>query len=527
MPLIKVMHLMNVPSSSKEPAEPHSANQYYDLFLQAPVGIVILRGPQFYVELANQYYLEIIGKTEQQFTGRRLFDAVPELQGQGLEQLLNRVLEGETLQFNEFRIELLRQGKSTTIYVNFTYKPLREPDGRISGVMVVVVEVTEQVESRLRTEASEERTKLAIEAGNLGLFEVNLVNDELVTTPKFDSLFGFEGPVRREDYIATIHPDDLAVRDKAYGEMIAVGRLEYESRILWKDDSVHWVRIVGTVIYNGTMPVKVIGVAQDITEQKSFAEALENKVKERTVELHRSNAELEQFAYATSHDLQEPLRKVQVFNNMLMEKHGAELSEKAQGYITKMMDAAKRMSGLIKDLLDYSLLSKGGSPFRETNLAEIVQRVETDYELLLSQKRAIIQMENLPIIEAVPLQMNQLFYNLIGNSLRYAKKDVPPVIKISYAAISAAEREKQPELLPNKSYGRITVQDNGIGFDQEYAEKIFAIFQSLNERSQFGSYGIGLALCRKIVDNHHGIIYAQGKAREGATFTIILPLHQD
>lgn len=518
---------MDIPGSAKEPAEPHSANQYYDLFLQAPVGIVILRGSQFYVELANQYYLEIIGKKEGQFTGRYLFDAVPELIGQGIEQLLNRVLAGETLHFNEFKVQLVRNGKPTSVYVNFTYKPLREPDGHIGGVMVVVVEVTEQVESRLRAEASEERTTLAIEAGNLSLFDVNLLNNELVTTSKFDSLFDFREPARGEDYVATIHPDDLVVRDKAYTEMLASGRLEYESRSIWKDGSIHWLKIVGKVIYDGTVPVKVIGVIQDITEQKSFAEALENKVKERTIELQRSNAELEQFAYATSHDLQEPLRKVQVFNNMLLEKHGAELSEKAQTYIGKVMEAAKRMSGLIKDLLDYSRLSKGGSPFRETNLEEIVQQVETDYELLITQKRAVIQTESLPVIEAVPLQMNQLFYNLIGNSLRYAKKDVAPVIKISYAALSAAEREKQPELLPNKSYGRITVEDNGIGFDQEYAEKIFAIFQSLNERSQFGGYGIGLALCRKIVDNHQGIIYAQGKAREGATFIIILPLHQD
>ncbi|MDB5195911.1 MAG: sensor signal transduction histidine kinase [Flaviaesturariibacter sp.] len=518
---------MDVRSSSKEPAESPSANQYYDLFLQAPVGIVILKGANFYVELANQYYLEIIGKTEAQFTGKYLFDAVPELVGQGIEQLLNRVLEGETLHFNEFKVDLIRKGKPTSIYVNFTYKPLQDSDGYVEGVMVVVVEVTEQVESRLRVEASEERTRLAIEAGNLGLFEVNLLNNQLVTTSKFDSLFGFSEPVQREDYIETIHPQDRAIRDKAYNEMIALGRLEYESRAVWKDGSLYWLRIVGTVIYDGTMPVKVIGVAQDISEQKSFAEALENKVRERTIELQRSNSELEQFAYATSHDLQEPLRKVQVFINILLEKHGSELSEKAKTYVNKVMDAAKRMSGLIKDLLEYSRISKGGSHFRETNLREIVHQVKTDYELMIDQKQAIIEAEDLPVIEAMPLQMNQLFYNLIGNSLRYAKKNVPPIIKISSAALSPLEREMRPQLLQNKSYVRITVEDNGIGFEQEYAEKIFGIFQSLNERSQYGSYGIGLALCRKIVDNHQGIIYAQGKVREGATFTIILPLNQD
>jgi signal transduction histidine kinase len=261
----------------------------------------------------------------------------------------------------------------------------------------------------------------------------------------------------------------------------------------------------------------LINVFTDITVTKEAQIGLEQTIEE----LKRSNEELEQFAYVASHDLQEPLRKIRVFNDLLIGKMAPE--NELRKYIDKVDESAKRMSGLIHSLLEYSRLSKSGSRFESVDLNGVLNNVLADYELLISQKRADIQRDSLPTITAIPLQMNQLLFNLIGNALKFTKRDIAPIITIKCETISKERKAQFSQLRPLQEYVQITIRDNGIGFNQEYANQIFTIFQRLNDRSVYGGYGIGLALCKRVVDNHQGIIYAEGTPKQGACFTVILP----
>jgi len=279
---------------------------------------------------------------------------------------------------------------------------------------------------------------------------------------------------------------------------------------------------------------------EDITERKlaaqkliTFSEELETKVKERTAELKQANEELQQtnmqldqFAYIASHDLQEPLRKITTFSMRLQDKYKDGLSTEVKSYLNKIEGASNRMTNLIRDLLNYSRLLQHDKLFSKTDLNETLKNIINDFELLIHEKKATIKTDTLPTVDAISLQMNQLFYNLISNALKYSKEDVPPVITITSRTLSSEEIDKHPDFNPFISYIEIIFKDNGIGFEQQYADKIFTIFQRLHDKETFIGTGIGLALTKKIVENHHGEIFAEAKENKGAAFHVILPMTQ-
>ena len=508
---------------------------YTRLFSQAPTPIAILRGREMRYVFINDAYAQIFSK--RQILGKTMRDAFPELEGQPFSSILEEVFDtGIPFNGNEIPvlIDVNSDGLLTTRYFNLVYTPYTDNDGRIEGVMAFGNDVTEQVEARHKVEYAEESARLAIESADLGTYEVNLLTNEMFTSPRFNAIWGLDHiTTNRAEFVAVIHPDDMPVREQAHIEAVKNGNLQYEARIRSSAGGQRWVRVKGRLLYDkqGT-PTRLLGMIQDITEQKQFAEELSKKVEERTKALkevnemlERSNEDLEQFAFVASHDLQEPLRKIQLFNNYVMEQPG--MKEESIKYMEKVNEATGRMKGLIRDLLEYSRLSHKRLLFEKTDLNVIVKNVLTDFELLITQKQAIIQTDVLPVIEAIPLQMNQLFFNLIGNALKFAKRNTAPVINISARKFSGESRKDFLEFKPDRDYCEVRISDNGIGFDQEYADKIFTIFQRLNERSLYGGYGIGLALCRKIVGNHSGVIYAEGTSSEGAAFIFILPCTQD
>ncbi|MEO6649116.1 MAG: PAS domain-containing protein [Chitinophagaceae bacterium] len=510
--------------------------QAYDLFMQAPVGICILKEPAHNIILANAPMLEIWGK-DTSIIGKPLLDALPEILEQGFLEILDGVkATGQPFYSNEHLASLYRNGKKENVFINFVYQPYYEADGTINGVLAVATEVTAQIVARKKVEYAEETARLAIESADLGAYEINLLTDEMITTPRFNSIWGLDPQVDqalpRSSFANSIYELDRPRRLKAHKDSLHTGKLFYEARIIWKDESVHWVRVNGTVLFDAKhTPVRLLGVIQDITEQRAFAKEMNRLVSERTRELQNanerleaSNKELEQFAYITSHDLQEPIRKIQVFTSLLISKD--RLNEDWQVYAEKIGDAAKRMSGLIKDLLEYSRLSQNTKEFGPVKLNDVLQDVLSDFDLLITQKKATIDADELDTVEAIPLQMNQLFSNLVGNSLKFSLKNASPVISIKAGRLSDEKKKLFPQLLQDRDYYEIIVSDRGIGFNQEYADKIFTVFQRLNQQVEYDGYGIGLALCSKVVANHHGIIRAEGLVNEGAKFTIILPYLQ-
>lgn len=260
---------------------------------------------------------------------------------------------------------------------------------------------------------------------------------------------------------------------------------------------------------------KVIGrvvLFRDITERKQSAQALEHKA----AELTRSNAELEQFAFVASHDLQEPLRKIRAFGDRLKMKCASILAPESADYLDRMQNAAARMQTLINDLLTFSRVISRTEPFVTVDLAQVTQEVLSDLEVRIEKTGATVEVTNLPKIQADPMQMRQLIQNLIGNALKFHLPDAKPKVKVNAQILTHGTSEDP--------ICQLTVQDNGIGFDEKYIDKIFAVFQRLHGRQEYEGTGIGLAVCRRIVDRHKGSITAKSKPGEGATFTVQLPV---
>lgn len=312
---------------------------------------------------------------------------------------------------------------------------------------------------------------------------------------------------------------DRGLPNKLLTEARETGRAGQEGWRKRKDGSRFWGSITITAIHNDRGDV--IGftkVTRDLTAQK----ITEDKLAAYTAELEKQNSELEQFAYVASHDLQEPLRKIQTFTEMIRENY----ADKAfiEKYFEKLNFSASRMSELIKSLLNYSRLSKQkeSSVITEVDLNDILNEVKIDFELLIEEKKATVTSSTLPCIQGNRFQIGQLFSNLISNSLKFSKEK--PIIKITASIVSEDQLPLVERTVFNEKYFQIIFEDNGIGFENEYKELIFSLFQRLHgKQSEYSGTGIGLALCKKIMDIHNGFMTANGTLGKGATFTVYFP----
>jgi PAS domain S-box-containing protein len=266
----------------------------------------------------------------------------------------------------------------------------------------------------------------------------------------------------------------------------------------------------------------VFAAARDITDRKRVDE----KLKLYSDKLERSNRELQDFAQVASHDLQEPLRKILSFGDRLKTKAGESLDGDSQDYLQRMCNAAARMQTLINDLMAFSRVEIKGQAFILTDLGVIAREVSADLETRIEQAGGRVEIEELPIIDADPMQMRQLLQNLIGNSLKYFRGGVPPVVRISSRKAAARSIESLDESGPARQFCEILVTDNGIGFDEKYLDRIFTVFQRLHKKGEYEGTGVGLAICRKIVDRHSGTITAHSTPGQGATFVVTLPVTQ-
>jgi PAS domain S-box-containing protein len=266
----------------------------------------------------------------------------------------------------------------------------------------------------------------------------------------------------------------------------------------------------------------VFAAARDITDRKR----VDQKLKLYSDKLERSNRELQDFAQVASHDLQEPLRKILSFGDRLKTKAGESLDEDSQDYLQRMCNAAARMQTLINDLMAFSRVEIKGQPFVPTDLGVIAREVSADLETRIEQAGGRVEIEELPTIDADPMQMRQLLQNLIGNSLKYFRAGVPPVVRIYCEKPDARRPESLDESAPARQFCEILVTDNGIGFDEKYLDRIFTVFQRLHKKGEYEGTGIGLAICRKIVDRHTGTITARSSPGQGATFVVTLPVIQ-
>ena len=274
---------------------------------------------------------------------------------------------------------------------------------------------------------------------------------------------------------------------------------------------------------DGTQLIGLVCVSANISERK----LAEEKLRVFAAQLERSNAELRDFASVASHDLQEPLRKIQAFADRLRLKCGDALEEQGLDYLARMQNAAGRMQTLIQDLLTLSYVTSRAQPFSHVNLGEIIQGVLSDLELRIEQEGAKIEVGALPTIDADPVQMRQLFQNLLSNALKFHKPGHPPEVTVSARVLPAPEPQTAGAGIGGgEDICQIVVADNGIGFDEQYVEQVFTLFQRLHSREEYEGTGIGLAVCRKIAHRHGGSIVAKSERGQGATFIVKLPVKQ-
>lgn len=332
-----------------------------------------------------------------------------------------------------------------------------------------------------------------------------------------------------------IHPDDQETYRLLY-ESHFEKRLPYrtEYRLLRHDGEYRWMLEDGKPLFSTDGAFTgYMGTCAEVHHQKLENEELEARVTQRTMALHeanvnlkRSNEELRQYAYVASHDLQEPLRKIVTFSGRIQKKFAENLPEQGHEYLTKIVNSAQRMTRLIDDLLTFSRTIHQNKNLVTTDLNQVLQEILLDFDLTISEKQATIEAGHLPTIEAIPLQMAQLFYNLVGNALKFTVPDKPPIIRIEAAHADSEEVLQRIPEADSGPYWKIVIRDNGIGFDPHFSEQIFFIFQRLHEREAYMGTGIGLALCQRIINNHNGDIYAEGKEGQGATFYLLLPAQQ-
>jgi len=335
-------------------------------------------------------------------------------------------------------------------------------------------------------------------------------------------------------WMKSVHPDDLEAFKQAFNTHFDERHLfQIEYRLRRHDGEYRWLLGSGKPAFSPNGKFNgYIGTSIDIDVRKMHNEALNARAKEHARELleanlnlERSNQELQQFAYIASHDLQEPLRKIMTFADRLQKRFASVLPVEGKDYVLRMTASAKRMSVLIDELLNFSRVSKQEKTFYKTDLNKILDTVLLDFDLLITQKKAKVKIEALPVLQAIPLQMKQLFHNLLSNALKFSSSK-PPKIIISAVTPNKEEVQQLTRGEDPASYCKITVQDNGIGFEPHFATKIFEIFQRLHDKQQYAGTGIGLALCRRIINNHGGDIYAKSVKGAGSTFEIIMPLEQ-
>ncbi|HRO42442.1 MAG TPA: ATP-binding protein [Flavipsychrobacter sp.] len=377
----------------------------------------------------------------------------------------------------------------------------------------------------------------AHQLARMGYWQWNVKEDKIIWSDNLYKIFHKQptDAITYGYYLNSLHPEDRDFVNETITAIFQEKKFEeFYHRILLADGSVRTIHSKGSIITNDAGDViKMVGTAQDVTEQKKVEQELLSK----TQDLEASNIELQKFASIASHDLREPLRKILTFTSML-EKEVTGPNEKARVYTEKIVNSAARMQQLIDDILDFSRLSASDIVFEKVNLNQIIDQVLSDIEVNITVANAVVKVDNLPSIEANASQLGQLFQNLISNAIKFRKEGDSPVVNIHSEIISGVQLPMEylkgssycvlsnPKFWAQERFVKIYVQDNGIGFEESYVDKIFMIFQRLHSRSDYEGTGIGLAICKKVVDIHHGTISAKSQSGEGATFVVILPLSQ-
>jgi PAS domain S-box-containing protein len=477
---------------------------------------------------ANQAELTMLGYEQQEYIGHHIagFHADQLV----INDILQRLTSGQTLHEYE---AVLRRKDGSTRYVAINSSVLWD-EGKFVHTRCFTTDITEQKKTQLALKESEERYRSLLELLPVAVYTCDAAGYIQLYNQAAVKLWGREPQAGKDMWCGSWRIFDpstgepvsldscpMAVTLKegrpVVGQEIMIERPEGTRRIIAPYPS--------PIFDHAGKMTGAINMLIDITEQKQAAQRKEAQkaLKEKNKELERMNQELSSFAYVSSHDLQEPLRKIQAFTSRILEIEEGNFSQKGLDYFNRIQGAASRMRILIEDLLTYSSTNTSERKFVLTDLNVLVDQAAGEFSEIIMTKKAMLQYDTLPRLRVIPFQFVQLITNLVGNALKFAKNDTAPLIIIKADLIKG---NKIDSLLANaqKTYHHICFSDNGIGFDPQYSSRIFEVFQRLHNRKDYEGTGVGLAICKKIVDNHEGIITAEGKENQGAAFHIYLPV---
>lgn len=519
---------------------------------KAPVGIAIFKGENLIVEMANQSLLAIFDRTEEKLIGNKLFEILPEIKNWVTPLFEDIKIKKEPLKVTGFKMPIKRQGTVQTAYFDFILQPVSIDENQGMEIILVATEVTEYIVARNILKENENQfqrmvmhspTAMAIFRGHT--LQIEMANQKMLDhfwSRKSEEVLGKElldvFPELEDQIFAKelrrVLETGIPVRNTETKALVHKDGVEKEFYVDY--DYLPLTELDGSV--SGVMITVTDCTDRFLAKQKliSFSKDLEKQVEERTellrksneklqhlvVNLENANDELESFAYVSSHDLQEPLRKIQMFTSRIIDTDEENLSPSGAKYFDKIVGSVNRMRRLIDDLLSFSRTDADKSRFVSIDLNKICDEAIDTLSGQIESTNADIIYAELPLISAIPFQMSQVFTNLLGNSLKFAKKDTTPQILINSKIVRGKDLEDL-ELNSDKSYHKITIEDNGIGFAEDKASKIFDIFERLHGRSDYEGTGIGLSIVKKIILNHEGAIIASSAPKKGAVFTMYLP----
>jgi PAS domain S-box-containing protein len=421
-------------------------------------------------------------------------DALAQQIGTGIE-LIGRRKDG-----SEFPIELM-------------LSPLKSAEGIL--VTTAIRDITERKDAEEALLASEERLRTTIDAAEMGTWFWNLGTDEVSCSEQFRTIFGLtsDDKLNYQACVARAHPDDRELIDQAVKEALELGvPLYVEHRVIWPDSTVHWITAKGRAHRDAQgVAVYMQGIVVDVTERKAAQEAKKHReaLERRATELTRSNNDLQQFAYIAAHDLQEPLRMVASYTQLLSKRYTGKLDSDADEFIAYAVDGAHRMQLLIEDLLTYCRVGTTGKPPQEVSSTVALEQALLNLHGAIEESSGVVTHDPLPTVLVDGAQLTQLFQNVVANALKYHSAE-PPRVHVS------AKKNPAGEWI-------FSMRDNGIGIDPQYFEKVFVMFQRLHGREEFSGTGIGLTLCKKIAERHGGRMWVESEPGKGSTFYVALP----
>lgn len=396
-----------------------------------------------------------------------------------------------------------------TYYVIFR----RDELGRPVELLGKTFEITSEKETALALQKREQQLLEAQALAHIGSYEWNMKENHSVNTPEVYKIFEMSDGQRYEEFMTHVHTDDVQKVKDAIARSFNTGQYDCEYRYI-RNGKEKMIWSLGRVEFENGQPIRMVGTVQDITEIK----AIERELLEKTKQLQQSNKSLEQFASVASHDLKEPLRKISMFADMVMEAEKDRLSEDSMNKLVRMQASSKSMMQMIQDILSFSMLESRQQK-EKVNLNDLVKEITDLLDERIKDKSAQISYEHLPQAYIIPSQFRQMLQNLISNALKFSKKDIPPRITIDHTWIN----QPLPNMKSSSKYLQLNVCDNGIGIEEEYLDIIFDLFKRLHPKAEYEGSGLGLAITKRIIHNHDGSITVTSKPGEGTCFQIVIP----